>query len=145
MSVSNKIQGQSSGSSNINEARVTSNGELVVGSIKYSAPYYKELGVNDQIYNVVDALTNHRFIIVGILIGADRNVTTDCTVHIYESTTVGGTSAKDILRIDLNKGEHTYLNLINLGTEVHRYINATTDDDDVDLTVFGYYVQGDIN
>ena len=37
-------------------------------------------------------------------------------------------------------GEHTYLNLINMATQTTRWINATTDDDDVDLTVFGYYV-----
>lgn len=121
-------------------ARVTQNGELVVGSLAYSEPHYIELGVASQIYNCVDAKQKQRFVIVGMLIGADRNVSTDCTVHIYEASTADGTSTRDILRIDLNKGQHTYLNLINLSTESSKYINATTDDDDVDLTVFGYYV-----
>ena len=121
-------------------ARVTVNGELVVGTLDYSAPYYVELGVDDQVYNAVPAIVGKRFVIVGLLVGADRNVTTDCSVHIYESLSADGTSDKDILKIDLNKGEHTYLNLINMATQTTRWINATTDDDDVDLTVFGYYV-----
>jgi len=121
-------------------AKVTPNGELVTGTLDYSEPFYVELGVDNQIYNVVPAKVNKRFIIVGILIGADRNVTTDCSVHVYESLSADGTSDKDILTIDLNKGQHTYLNLINLSTQSTRWINATTDDDDVDLTVFGYYV-----
>lgn len=123
--------------------KVTPNGELVTGTLEYSEPYYVELGVNDQIYNAVPAKVSKRFIIVGLLIGADRNVTTDCTVHIYESLSADGVSDKDILVIDLNKGHHTYLNLINLSTQSTRWINATTDDDDVDLTVFGYYVDNE--
>ena len=134
------IQGVGLGGSTITPVHVTPNGELAVNSLTYSEPHYVELGVDAQIYNVVDAKTQKRFIIVGVLIGADRNVTTDCSVHIYEATTVDGTTERDILTIDLNKGEHTYLNLINLSTREARYINATTDDDDVDLTIFGYYV-----
>lgn len=121
-------------------AKVTPNGELVTGALSYSEPYYVELGVDNQIYNAVPAKVGKRFIIVGMLIGADRNVTTDCSVHVYESLSAVGTSDKDILIIDLNKGQHTYLNLINVATQSTRWINATTDDDDVDLTVFGYYV-----
>lgn len=124
-----------------NLAKVTEAGELVVGSLAYSEPFYVELGVDAQIYNCVPHKPQHRFIVVGVLIGADRNVTTDCTVNIYESLTVDGTAEKELLTIDLNKGEHTYLNLINMATETNRYINATTDDDDVDLTIFGYYVR----
>jgi hypothetical protein len=140
MSLSTTIQGVSLDDATIKNVHVTSNGELAVNSLTYSEPHYVELGVDDQIYNCVDAKNGKRFIIVGILIGADRNVTTDCSVHIYESLTVDGTTDRDILTIDLNKGEHTYMNLINLSTKEARYINATTDDDDVDLTVFGYYV-----
>jgi hypothetical protein len=134
------ITGTPADNSSLKQARVTSNGELVVGTLFYSEPHYVELAEAATIYNCVDVKTSHRFIVVGILIGADRNVTTDCTVHVYESTTVGGTTARDILRIDILKGQHTYLNLINLATQANRYINATTDDDDVDLTIFGYYV-----
>lgn len=141
MSLTTEIQGIPADDGVITKVHVTKNGELAVNSLSYSEPYYVELGVNDQIYNVVDAKTAHRFIIVGMLIGADRNVSVDCSVHVYEATTVDGTAEKTIITIDLNKGEHTYLNLINLSTQEARYINATTDDDDVDLTVFGYYVQ----
>ncbi len=140
MTLSTALQGVGLGGSTINPVKVTPNGELCINSLTYSEPHYVELGVDAQVYNCVDAINKHRFIVVGMLIGADRNVTTDCSVHVYESDTPDGLSTRDILTIDLNKGQHTYLNLINLSTEASKYINATTDDDDVDLTIFGYYV-----
>jgi len=121
-------------------AKVTKNGELVVGTLEYSAPYYKRLDVDNQIYNVVPLKAGKRFITVGMLIAASRAVSTDTSIHIYESTSSEGTTSLDILKVDLNKGEHTYLNLINLVTSGAVWINATCDDDDVDLTIFGYYV-----
>lgn len=120
--------------------KVTPNGELVTSALEYSEPFYIELGVDDQIYNIVPAKIDKRFIITGMLLGADRNVTTDTSIHVYESTSATGTTAKDILFLDLNKGEHTYLNLFNVATQKTRWINATADDDDVDCTIFGYYV-----
>jgi len=125
-------------------ARVTSNGELVVGTLDYSEPYYVELGVDNQVYNIVPAVSAKRFIMVGILLGADRNVTTDTSIQIYEATAADTTAvnaSRSILTIDLNKGEHTYLNLINVATDGVKYINGVCDDDDVDVTIFGYYVQ----
>jgi hypothetical protein len=120
-------------------AKVTNNGELVTGPLEYSEPYYMELGVAAQIYSIVPGKANKRFLITGILLGADRNVATDCTINIYEATSAEGTADKEILTIDLNKGEHTFLN-INVATQETRWINGTTDDDDVDVTIFGYYV-----
>jgi hypothetical protein len=140
MTIQVEIKGEGQGDSTVHHAKVTNNGELVTGSLVYSEPYYAELAEPATVYNVVDARNTERFIVVGMLIGADRNVTTDCSVHVYEADDPAGTSVKDILRIDLNRGQHTYLNLINLSTEPARYINATTDDDDVDVTIFGYYV-----
>lgn len=121
-------------------AKVTARGELVVGSLEYSTPYYKELGVDDQIYTVVPAKAQKRFVITSIIIGADRNVTTDTSVHIYESATPDGTTSKDIFRGDINKGETIPMIGLNMITDETRWINATADDDDVDLTILGYYV-----
>lgn len=122
------------------EVAVTKNGELVVGTLSYSEPYYVELGVDDQIYNVVPAKVNKRFVITGMIIGADRNVATDATVHIYESLSEDGTTDKDIFRGDINKGETIPLSGLNVATQEARWINATTDNDDIDLTIAGYYV-----
>lgn len=126
--------------SNKIQVKVTARGELVAGAIEHSQPFYVELGVNNQIYNVVPGLASKQFVITGMIIGADRNVSTDCTVHIYESTSADGTTERDIFIGDINKGQTLPLIGLDVITQATRWINATTDDDDVDLTIFGYYV-----
>ena len=113
------------------QARVTSRGEFITGAIEHSQPFYVELGVDAQIYNAVPGKVGWNFVITGMIIGADRNVSTDCTVHIYESTSADGTSVKDIFIGDINKGQTLPLTGLNVITEATRWINATTDDDDV--------------
>lgn len=122
------------------QANVTARGELIVGAIAYSEPFYVELGVNDQIYNVVPARAGKRFVITGAFIGADRNVTTDASIHIYEALSVSGTSERSLFRADINRGDFVPITGLNVVTEPARWINATTDDDDVDVTLAGYYV-----
>ena len=122
-------------------AEVTGRGELVVGSLEHSQPYYVELGVDDQVYNAVPGIASKKFVITGIILGADRNVVTDTSIHIYEATSASGTTDKDILIVDINKGETLAITGLNSITQTTRWINATADDDDVDLTIFGYYVE----
>jgi hypothetical protein len=122
------------------QARVTERGELITSAIEHSQPYYVELGVDAQIYNVIPGVVGWRFVITSIIIGADRNVSIDCTVHIYESLSADGTTERDIWRGDINKGETLPLIGLDIITRPTRWVNATTDDDDVDLTILGYYV-----
>ena len=123
------------------QAKVTPNGEIVTGSLQYSSPFYKKLEVDDQVYNIVPLVSERQFVIVGILLAADRNVTTDTHVELYESTSPSGVSSKDILQVDLLKTETLYMNLINVSTDGTKYINATCDDNNVDVTLFGYYAE----
>jgi hypothetical protein len=125
---------------NKHQVNVTTRGELIVSSLSYSEPFYVELGVNDQIYNVVPAVAGKRFVITGAFIGADRNVTTDASIHIYEALSVSGTSERSLFQADINRGEFVPITGLNVITEPARWINATTDDDDVDITIAGYYV-----
>jgi len=119
-------------------AKVTDNGELVVQDLEYSRPHYVALAVNNQIYNIVTPELNNKFIIKGILISAKRNVNGDSSVHVYESTSLGGTSETTILNIDINKGINTFMS-VTMATKEHRWINATADDNTVGVTIFGYY------
>ncbi len=124
---------------NGSSAKVTANGELIVQDLDYSRPHYVALAVNDQIYNVVTPESGKKFIIKGILISAKRNVNGDSSVHVYESTSVGGTSETTILNIDINKGLNTFMS-VTMATKEHRWVNATADDNTVGVTIFGYYV-----
>jgi len=123
------------------DAKVTSRGELVVGSLDYSAPFYVRTTVDDQVYNVVTAKAEHRFVITGVLIGTSKAIVGTATIALYEALQNTDSAAeKDILTIDMIKEDRIYLNLFNVGTEPARYINITATDSQVDCTVFGFYV-----
>ena len=123
------------------DAKVTTRGELVVGSYDYSNPYYVRTLVDDQAYNVVTAKAGHRFIVTGVLISTSKNIVGTATIVLYEAlsaeTTVVDT---DILTIDMVKEDRIYLNLFNVATSTSTYINIKATDSQVDCTVFGYYV-----
>jgi len=121
-------------------AKVSSNGELIVGSLEYSAPYYVRTLVDDQAYNVVTAMADCRFIVTGILIATSKAITGTATISIYEASSAETTTSdRDILTIDMVKEDRLYLNLFNVSTDSVRYINIKASDSQVDCTVFGYY------
>ena len=122
------------------KASVTKRGELIVSSLAKSEPYAVELGVDLQVYNVVPAISGKIFVMTGMTVGADRNVSTDTSVVIYEALNAEtSTITKLIWRGDINKGQMATPPMDNVATQSTRYINAYCDDDDVDLTIFGYY------
>lgn len=121
--------------------RITKNGEVVVGSLMYSEPYAVSLAVDDQVYNVVPAITGKRFVITGAIVGAGRDVSTDTVIFVYEAL------ADDTNVIDkliwsgtLNKGGILPLSGLNIATQSTRWVNAYCDDNTVGITLFGYYV-----
>ena len=124
------------------KARVTTRGELVVASIAFSEPYFNAMTVDDQVYNFTEPSAGMQFVITDIVAGADRNVgATGVDISIYESTTATGTSSKDILTLSLSKQSNTNLIGLNLITSTGTYLNATMDDNNVNLTILGYYVE----
>ena len=124
------------------KARVTTRGELVVASIAFSEPYFNAMTVDDQVYNFTEPSAGMQFVITDIVAGADRNVgATGVDISIYESTTATGTSSKDILTLSLSKQTSTNLIGLNLITSTGTYLNATMDDNNVNLTILGYYVE----
>lgn len=121
--------------------RVTKNGEAVTGNLEYSEPYHVQLAVDDQIYNVVPGLAGQRFAMTGILVATARNITGEKLIELYESlSTSSGVKDKEILNIDMVKSDRIYIPLVNVSTQNGRNINANAEDSEVDITVFGYYI-----
>lgn len=122
--------------------RVSKNGEAVIGGLDYSEPYYMQLAIDDQVYNVVPGKPGKRFEMTGILIATTRNIVSEKLVEIYEATTPSsGVKAKDILSMDMIKSEKIYVPLINVASENGRSINANAEDSEVNITIFGYYIK----
>lgn len=121
--------------------RVSVNGEAVTASREYTEPYYVRLSVDDQIYNVVPGKVGRRFVQTAILIAASKAIVGDKTVQIYESLFPdSGAHDKDILQVDVSKNEKLALTIDNSATQNGRSINANCDDSEIDITIWGYYV-----
>jgi len=121
--------------------RVTKNGEMVSAALNYSMPYYVKITVANDIYNVVPAVVGKRFVSTGMLITTSKNLVTEKTVEVYESSDAGsGVHDKDIISVDMLKNERVPVPLENAATESTKYINANCDGNDVSITIWGYYV-----
>jgi len=123
-------------------ARVTNAGELVVAPFTYDETEFRELAVDDTAYNFYEPKPDHQFVITGFNMKADRDVsqTVDAVVIIYESTSTSETTVSKILFQEaMVRGERTSLTthiLVNSGV----WINAKTSDDDIHMTIMGYYL-----
>ena len=66
---------------------------------------------------------------------------TDTTVVIYEATTAStATVSKTILNVEMLKNSYRDITGLNLLITAGRYVNGKCDDDDVFVTLMGYYV-----
>lgn len=141
MSIFTKIQ-DGTGSKKL--AKVTAKGQLVVGPIDFSEAFNATLGTAAAAVNVVPPLHGFNFIITSILLYANRNVgVNDATVTIFESS-VGPTSSvptKVIFTSEVPKQTSRDVQPLNLQVTESRWVNAVTDDDDVFVTIMGYYIE----
>lgn len=123
-------------------ARVTKAGELVVAPFTYDETEFRELAEDDTAYNFYEPKPGHQFVITGFNMKADRDVsqTIDAVVIIYEAESIDTTTvAKTLFQEAMIRGERTSLSthiLVNSGV----WINAKTSDDDIHMTIMGYYI-----
>jgi hypothetical protein len=128
---------------------VRGNGQIVVGPFNSSTASTVTLDTAATSYNIWGPSTDENFIITDILIYANKNVgVNDATLVIYESTDgpATGTQSKILLNTEMVKQTTRDLVGLNLKVTEGSWVNAETDDDDVFLTVMGYYspAEGDL-
>jgi hypothetical protein len=83
-----------------------------------------------------------RFIITDILLYANKNVGVgDATVTIYESSDGPATATQDkiLMQTEMLKQTHRDMIGLNLATQEGHWLNGVTNDDDVFVTIMGYY------
>lgn len=125
-------------------AKVTNRGLLVVGQAAFSEASSVALTVDNVPDNLWGPKPAQNFIITDIIIKGDKNIrsTLDATVTIYESS-VGPTSAiktKVILPTKVARSGSLELIGLNLEVTTGRWVNAVTDDNNIFVTVMGYYI-----
>ncbi len=120
---------------------VTESGELAIAPLHYSNPVFQFMDLVDTAYNFFRPRAGEQLIITGMSAFANRNVTTQTQVDIYEASSASSlTIVKQIRQIDLAKLDNSPESGLNYITSTGAFINGKCDDDDVSLTISGYYI-----
>jgi hypothetical protein len=125
------------------DAMVTKRGQLVTAPLKYNTTYFNAMTATGTAYNFITPKTGEQFVITGYIVSSDKNVnaTNGAIVSIYEATSLTATSAsKTILTLDLGKLDGAQVVGLNILTSKGVWINSTTDDATINLTILGYYI-----
>lgn len=134
------------GSGHGHKVKVTHTGELVTIRGEYDAATAAVMSATATAYNLALPKDEKSFIITGIILNADKNVsaTNGANIRIYETTTNTSTSETKLLfTLNLLKNDSEVITSILIKTTEGRYINADTDDATVNITLLGYYLKND--
>ena len=121
---------------------VTQNGALVTAPLHYSGSVFVELDIADTAYNFYDPIAGKQFVITALIVFADKQVsgTTNASVEVYEAAEKDSLVVdKTLLRFELGQNQLLHISDLNLLVSPGRFITAKTSDDDVHLTMLGYY------
>ena len=121
---------------------ISPNGELIVAPIHPNQSVHWKMDVINTAYTFASITSGKRMILQNVLLYGNKNVgATDSTVTIYTADSATSlTPIQTILEFEVPKyGTRDLMNLnLDLGSEV--FLNAKTDDNDIFITMMGYYV-----
>jgi len=122
-------------------AKVSSNGELITAPFNFDMGIRKVLNATGTAFNHVVPKSGEKFIITGLIINADKNVTSSAVVEFYEADSpTNATASKGLVTIDVPKNETVVITGINMETSQGVYLNSKTDDATVNFMVLGHFV-----
>ena len=145
MSLPTELVGRCTTTSNKNSASITSRGALVVAPYAYDIVQFNELGDDGVGVNFYKPRVNKRFVITGLVAAGNLQIVANAlaTVVIYEaSDNVTATADKILIQFGITRLQTLSILPLNILVSEGKFINAKTDDDDVFLTIMGYYVPG---
>jgi hypothetical protein len=125
------------------KAKVTEFGQLVVAPVSYDESKFNTLDAVDTAYNFFIPKNGSNFIITGLMVYADKDVNdaTDTIVTVYEASAAdSATVDKTLMQFGMGKLTTLSVTPLNLKVTSGKWVNAKTGDDDIHMTIFGYYV-----
>jgi len=125
------------------KVKITALGQLVVAPFAYDEAVFKELAADDTAYNFYEPKSGEQFVITVIHAKADRDVsnTVDAVVVVYEATSNSTTTVSKILYQEaMVRGENFSFVGLNILVGEGKWVNAKTTDDDIHMTIMGYYI-----
>ena len=123
-------------------ARVTEFGQLVTSAVAYSIPVTDVLDTTGTAFNYIEPEASHQIVITDIILTTDKNVGVNgASVQIYCASAIDSTTVlNDGGVLDIEMLKNTSRDLIGLNFLVTEgfWVNAKTDDANIQLTI-GYY------
>ena len=120
---------------------VSKNGELITSQLSFDMGIRKVLDSTGTAFNHVEPESGKKFIITGLVINADKNVTASAVTEFYEADSpTNATASTALLTIDVPKNETVVITNIRMETSTGVYLNSKTDDATVNYMVLGHFV-----
>jgi hypothetical protein len=124
-------------------AKIVTGNALAVGPPSPSDTFNATLDVDNVAVEVVPGLANQSFCVTGLLVTGNKSISTtvDAIVTIFQATADDLTvSVKDMLVVPIARSSQTLATGILLEVPAGRFLMAKTTDDDVLVTILGFYV-----
>lgn len=124
-------------------ARVTKFGQLVTSPLQYSTPVGKELLIADEAVNFIAPKQNQGIVITDIIASANKDVsnTDPADITIYEADSIDSIIPVNVIvQPQLLRSQNIPLNGLNLLIPEGRWVNATTNDGGILLTIMFYRI-----
>lgn len=122
---------------------ITKAGQLTVASFAYDETIHIELGEPDTGYTFYEPKAGFRFVITGIVAKADKQVSNivDAQVVFYEAEDENTTIVSKVLfETAMVEGDSLVIMPLNIITTEGTWVNGKTTDDDIHVTMMGYYI-----
>ena len=129
-----------------NKVAVTQRGQLVTSPIAFSETHFNAMAVNGIAYNFLEPKANCQFVITDIIASGNKDVGANdgSNLVIYESDAADSlTEDNDLFVLTIGRNSTTVITGLNVITNKGKWINATMDDNIVNLTILGYFVEED--
>jgi hypothetical protein len=127
-------------------AKITAGGALAVSPLHPSVSFNGLLGTDATVVNVVPAKSDHVFHITGVFLTGNKDINTsvDAVVEVYTGTsdeTTAANATTNLFTVPVGRSSSSAINPILVETSTAEWINAVTSDDDVYVTILGYYLK----
>lgn len=122
---------------------MSSIGEVHTAPYKYSETQFVELAEPDTGYNLYVPKVGCEFVITAIFAVADKQVSASVSADliIYEATSTTDTVvAKVLVQTAIVQDQIQFFSPTNILVAEGAFLNAKTTDDDVHVTITGYYI-----
>lgn len=123
-------------------ARVTSLGQLVTAPLAFSTPVRRDLNAEGVAFNFVPPSDGQQIVITDIIVSGAKSVSANdpADVQVFGSDAAESTTqVVPLLRLPASRGLTTAVTGVNFNIGAGVWLNATTDDATVRLTIAYYY------